>query len=141
MTEPEIVKKVAWMPVKDRKVLFARSRKEPVLFYCTGGKVDKKEDGSMETELETLAREVMEEAGVTLDPATVRHVHTFVGPCHGYPEGTLLHMICYDGVPDKEPVASSEIAELAYFNSNDKYRTTELGKEILEWFRDQGSID
>lgn len=138
---PEIVRKVAWMPVRDRKVLFARSRKEEKIFYCVGGKIDRKPDGSLESDLEALKREVMEEAGVTLDPKSIRFLNTFIGPCHGYPAGTMLHMTVFDGVPDKEPVALAEVAELKYLSSTDTHHTTDLGREILEWFRDQSLID
>lgn len=141
LAQPLTVDKLAWTPIRDRKVLFARSKKEPVFFYCTGGKRDKKPDGSMETDLEALLREVREETGVLLIYNTIRHLHTFEGPCHGYPEGTVLRMTCYIAECDGEPEPTSEIAELAWFTTADLHRTTEMGQQILRWLHEQGLID
>lgn len=137
---PDIVRKVAWMPVKDRRVLFARSHKEKEIFYCVGGKIDVKDD-VLESDIEALKREVMEEAGVTLEPKSIRYLNTFIGPCHGYPDTTKLHMYVFDGVADKEPVASAEVAELAWFSSADANRTTDMGRSILQWYKEKGLID
>ena len=132
----QIVEKLAWMPVRNRAVLFARSKKEPALFYCVGGK---REVG--ESDEQALLREAKEEAGVSLQPHTVQHVYTFEGPCHGYPEGTLLKMICYDAGYEGELLPSNEVAELAWFTSADTYRTTKLGQDILQWYKEQNLID
>ncbi len=136
-----VIDKLAWTPLRDRAVLFARSKKEPLLFYCTGGKRDKRPDGVMEDDIEALLREVREEAGVLLIYNTIRHAHTFEGPCHGYPEGTILRMACYIAECDGEPVASAEIAELAWFTTADMHRTTSMGQDILQWFKEQDLID
>lgn len=135
------VDKLAWTPVRDRAVLFARSRSQPLIFYCVGGKRDTKPDGTTETDVEALVREVLEETGVVLKPETIRFVHTFNGPTHGYVAGTVTRIACYFGEGDTDPVPSSEIAELRYLTTADTACTTELGHEILQWFHSQGLID
>ncbi len=133
--ENPIVKKVAWMPVQERRVLFARSRGQK-LFYCVGGKPE-----GHETNLEALVRECEEEVGVSLVPESIEHLHTFIGPCHGYPEGTELHMACYDAeyLGHLKPLA--EVEELAWFTTADIPRTTPMGKTILDWFKERDLID
>ncbi|HVU80299.1 MAG TPA: NUDIX domain-containing protein [Candidatus Paceibacterota bacterium] len=135
MTEDVRVRKVAWMPVKGRKVLFARSKREKEVFYCVGGKI---EPG--ETEEQALLREVKEETGVALDPASIKHLKTFIGPSH---TGGTMEMIVFTAQPlyDQEPVASSEIAELAWFTTADAYRTTDMGKMLLEYYKETNQID
>lgn len=136
-----IVDKLAWTPVRGRKVLFARSKKEPVLFYCVGGKRDAKPDGTMETDEEALMREVKEEASVELVPKSITLVKTFSGPCHGYPDGTILRMACYEAQHEGELTPSSEVEELVWFTSADMRRTTEMGQDILRWFKENNFID
>lgn len=138
---PLTIEKLAWIPLRNRKALFARSRKEPVLFYSVGGKREEKEDGSMEGDIEALLREVREETGVLLVFNTIRHLTTFEGPCHGYPEGTILKMACYVAECDREPVAQGEVAELAWFTTADMHRTTDMGQRILQWLKEQHLID
>jgi 8-oxo-dGTP diphosphatase len=130
------VRKFAWILIRGRKVLFARSKSQDTLFYTVGGKP---EEG--ETEEESLMRETLEETGVLLKRESIKHLHTFMGPCHGYVEGTVLEMHCYAAEPDGEAVASSEIAELAWLGSSDTHLTTPMGVTILEWLRDQDLID
>ncbi|HWB34126.1 MAG TPA: NUDIX domain-containing protein [Candidatus Paceibacterota bacterium] len=135
MTQDIRVRKVAWMPVKDHKVLFARSKKEEKIFYCVGGKI---EPG--ETKEEALMREVKEETGVVLNRASIKHLKTFIGPSH---TGGTMEMIIFAADPlfKQEPVPSSEVAELAWFTTADKHRTTEMGEMILDWYHQQGLID
>jgi 8-oxo-dGTP pyrophosphatase MutT (NUDIX family) len=134
-TANQVVSKVAWTPVRIRSVLFARSRNQS-LFYCAGGKP---EEG--ETDQVALVREVVEECGVSLVQSTIRHLHTFEGPCHGYPLGTKLRMACYEADWSGLLVASDEVEELVWFTTADLHRTTELGQDILRWFKQQNLID
>jgi len=133
MQKPPI-DKVAWLPLKDRKVLFARSHGQ-ALFYCVGGK----RDGN-ETDEETLAREILEEVDVVIALPTVRHLHTFVGSAHNDPTREL-RMACYAAEGDGEPKASSEIAELKWLSSADAPRTTETGRAVLLWLKERDLID
>lgn len=130
----KIIDKLSWIPVRDRKILFARSHGQE-LFYCPGGKREKGE-----TDEQALLREIFEETGVRLDPSTIRHWHTFIGPSVVAPD-IDVKLICFDAVGDREPMASSEIAELDWFTSADGHRTTPMGREILAWFAERNLID
>jgi 8-oxo-dGTP pyrophosphatase MutT (NUDIX family) len=131
----KIIDKVAWTPIRDRKMLFARTRGKD-LFYTVGGK---REQG--ESDIDTLLREAKEEAGVSLDRKSIKHVHTFIGPAHGKMEGMQVSIACYEAQADTLPAPSQEIEELAWLSSKDKERTTETGVMILEWFAQNGYID
>ena len=130
-----IVDKVAWTPIRGRRILFARSRGQE-LFYCAGGN---REPG--ESDCEALIRETLEETKVRLLPETIEHVVTLEGPAHNRPPGTILKMACYRAEGDREPLPAAEVEELAWFTSADGHRTTEMGRIILDWFREHDLID
>lgn len=129
------VVKFAWMPIEDRRVLFARSRDQE-LFYCVGGKPE-----PHESDREALMRETWEEVGVMLIPKTIVRLATFVGPGHGKAEGKTTVMSIFDALYQGTIRASNEIAELAWFTTADKHRTTDIGGEILDLFASFGKID
>ena len=128
------IDKLSWLPVRGRKVLFARSRGQE-LFYSPGGK---RETG--ESDEQALIREVREETGVELDPTTIKHWHTFVGPSVVAPD-SQVKLTCFDAIGDREPVPTGEIEELAWFTTADVHRTTPTGREILAWFAERDLID
>lgn len=118
--------------VEGRKLLFARTRGLDT-FYSLGGK---REPG--ESDEAALAREVLEEAGVVVDPATIKHIHTFEGPA---PDGRWMRMACYDAQFEGTMAPSSEVEEFRYLSSADKHLTTQMGGMILDWFKEQNLID
>ena len=132
----KVIDKLAWLHIKDRKVLFARSAREPEKFYTVGGK---REAG--ESDVEALVREVAEEANVSLILDTISHLHSFEGPAHGHGEDTVLKMACYMADYEGELMPSSEIAELMWLGSGDTAHTTEMGQSILVWLREHDLID
>lgn len=132
----KIFDKLAWMPVRGRRVLFARSRGE-TLFYSAGGK---RKPG--ETDEQALRREVREELSVELYVPSIKHIHTFHGPAHGHPEDKVeMQMACYDAQHFGELTPSNEVVEIAWFTIADVPRTTPMGRTILLWFKDNGLID
>ncbi len=129
-----IIEKVALTLVRDQALLFARSKGQ-TLFYTLGGKIDEGE-----TQAEALMRESDEEGDIQLLFNTIEHLHTFEGPCHGYVEGTVLKMYCYDADYIGMLTPRNEVEELAWFTTADMHRTTPMGQEILRWFNRQGLI-
>ena len=80
----KVIDKLVWLPIRNRKVLFARSRGQKI-FYCVGGK---REPG--ESDEQALLRETLEETGVTLEPATITYINTFKGPSVTGPDDKLI---------------------------------------------------
>jgi len=102
---------LAWVATRDGRLLTARSHGSDA-FYAPGGK---REPG--ESDAAALRREIAEELGIELDPATLTLVTVITAPAHGGPPGQLVRMICYaaDPAPDApEPAPHGEIAELRW---------------------------
>lgn len=92
-----VPEKVAWVLVRDDRVLVTRSHGRD-RFYFPGGH---REPG--ESDAETLVREIDEELRTAIDPNSMVHFGTFeIG--EGHPEHGPFRMICYttraDGSPD-----------------------------------------
>lgn len=129
------VVKDAWLPIQDRRVLFARSHDQE-LFYCVGGKRE-----PHESDHQALIRETWEEVGVLLIPRTIVRLATFVGPGHGKAEGKITVLSIFDALYQGTLQASNEVAELAWFTAADKHRTTVIGQSIIDMFVGEGKID
>ncbi|MDP2967467.1 MAG: NUDIX domain-containing protein, partial [bacterium] len=67
----EIIDKLGWIYIKDKKILVTRSKKENV-YYIPGGKREKGE-----TDKEALFRECKEELNIELIPETLKLIHSF----------------------------------------------------------------
>jgi 8-oxo-dGTP diphosphatase len=134
-TQQKYLIKIAWTPIIDHSIPFARSRGQE-LFYNLGGKLEPDE-----THEQALVREVGEEAGVFLKPETIRHVHTFEGVGHALPPDVKLRMVCFDAEYIGNIVPSNEVVEIVNFTTKDLERTTPMGKEILKWFHERNLID
>lgn len=130
--EPLFIDKVAWTPVRDRKLLFARSKNQ-TLFYNVSGKRKPREN-----DFSALLREVREEVGVALLIPSVRFLRSFSGETL---DGVPLQILCYDAKYVGEFTTGHEVEELAWFTSGDKHRTTPMGGKILDWFKAQKLID
>jgi 8-oxo-dGTP diphosphatase len=105
-----LIDTVAWVRIEDGRILCARPRGKDV-FYVPGGKRE-----GVESDVETLLREVEEELTVLLDPATARHVGTYEAAAPGHPDGSVVRMSCYTADYRGTLAASSEIEEIAWFS-------------------------
>lgn len=130
---PEI-DKVAWIRTEDGRVLSTRSRGKDV-WYLPGGK---REAG--ETDLETLAREVTEELGVTIVPETAVPVGVFTAQAHGHAAGTLVRMTCYAADYRGTLRPDNEIAELAWLGHPDRHRVSPVDQLIFDHLRERGLL-
>ncbi|MEY9214087.1 NUDIX domain-containing protein [Thermobifida halotolerans] len=132
---PALVDALAWVHVRDGRVLKVRSTGKDV-FYLPGGK---REPG--ESDAEALTREVAEEVSVRLDPATLELFTVVDAAAHGYPEGTRVRLACYTAEFAGTLAPSSEIAELAWFTAADADRCPPAGVRVLEELARRGLVE
>lgn len=129
-----VIDKVAWVYLRDGKILSARSRGKD-RFYIPGGK---REAG--ESDVQCLMREVREELAVELRADSIGYLATFEAQAHGHPEGTVVRMICYAADPIGEPTASAEIEEWQWLRYADKARASEVDGLVFDWLRGRGAL-
>jgi 8-oxo-dGTP diphosphatase len=128
------IDKIAWIHLKDGKILSTRSRGKDV-YYIPGGK---REPG--ETDLDTLIREIDEELTVTIIPATARHLGTFHAQAHGHPDGVTVQMTCYTADHHGTPAPSSEIEELIWLSYRDRDRVSPVDQIIFDHLHQTGQL-
>ncbi len=131
----KIIDKLSLLYVKDRKVLFVRSRGKDT-FYTVGGK---REVG--ETDEQALIREIKEEINVDLIPSTIKYLHTVEDQAHGKEDETLVKLTCYTANFDGVITPASEIEELAWLDSKTTAKTTPTGKIVIDWLNKNNLID
>lgn len=129
------IDKLAWILIKDRKVLYVRSRGK-YLFYNVGGK----REGN-ETNEEALIREVKEELNVDLVADTIQYIETFTAQAAGKPEGVMVEIKCYKADYRGTLTPTSEIEELGWLTSRDTERTSVTGQLILKYLNENNLID
>ncbi|MET9453606.1 NUDIX domain-containing protein [Streptomyces canus] len=133
MGKSEVVpEKVAWVLVRDGRVLVTRSRGVEV-FYFPGGK---REPG--ESDAETLAREIAEELRSRVDTATMVHVGTF--ETRRDDGRTQFRMICYTAEYVGPLVASSEIEESGWFGYGDRARVSAVDQLVFDALHASGQL-
>lgn len=131
----EIIDKLGWIYIKDKKILATRSKGKDV-YYIPGGKREKEE-----TDKEALVREVKEELGIELIPESIKFISKFKAQAYGRSKGTILQMTCYSGDFKGEMAPSSEIEEMSWLNYDYKEKATPMLKIILDWLEEKGLID
>lgn len=130
-----LIDKLCWSYLKDRKALFVRSKGKDA-FYAAGGK---REAG--ETDEAALIREVKEELSVDLIPGTISYLETFTAQAHGQPEGVMVQMKYFTADFTGELTPSAEIEEIDWLISTDTAKTTIPGKLYLAWLKERDLID
>ena len=132
---PDYIDKVAWIEVKDKKLLMTRSHGTDA-WYLPGGK---REAG--ETDTQTLQRETHEELNISIDPATATHYGTFEAQAHGKPEGTLVRAACYMANYTGTITPGSEIAEAQYLPYSRKGETGQVAHALFDDLHQKGLIE
>lgn len=126
---------VAWICIKDRQILCARTTGKDV-FYLPGGK---RESG--ETDWEALRREIQEELNISLIAATLTEVMVVQEVAHGYTEPTQVTMSCFSSDFAGEIMANSEIAAIAWLKYKDSDQCAPATQRVLEYLYQQQWID
>ena len=116
--------KVAWVLIRDGKLLVARNRGRD-LFYMPGGRPEPEESHA-----DTLVREVMEELGVRILPHTLRHVVDVTAARDAAPG--LVRMACYRAEHHGDLAPANEIVELGWFTPADYGRVTRAEQQVID---------
>jgi 8-oxo-dGTP diphosphatase len=129
------IDKLAWIEIKNRKVLMTRSKGKDV-YYIAGGK---RELG--ETDEQALIREIKEELTVDLMPKTIKFFGKFEAQAHGKPAGTNVLMTCYSADYEGIVSPSSEIEEVIWLTYKDREKTSYVDKIIFDFLKKSDLID
>jgi 8-oxo-dGTP pyrophosphatase MutT (NUDIX family) len=130
------LKKVGLAVIKDRKMLMVRSAKHGDEFSTLGGKFEAGED-----DMACLKREVKEEADAEVNVESLQFLGEFRGAILGR-ENTFITIRLYKGELLSEPVPSSEIVEIRYFDSKiPQKHLTPASAKIFAWLKAHDYID
>jgi 8-oxo-dGTP diphosphatase len=136
MIHKQLIDKLAWIYIKDRKILSTRSRGKDA-WYIPGGK---REQG--ESDQEALIREVKEELAVDLLPETIDYLETFKAQAHGKPKGVFVQMTCYTSEFQGILTPSAEIEEMTWLDSHvDKTILSPVDILIFDYLKERDLID
>lgn len=131
-----LIDKLAWIYIKDRKILSTRSKGKDA-WYLPGGK---REAG--ETDQQTIIREIKEELTADLIPETLKYLETFKAQAHGKPEGVFVQMTCYTGEYKGELTPSMEIEEMGWLASDtDPNLLSPVDRIIFKYLKEKDLID
>ncbi|HSD98269.1 MAG TPA: NUDIX domain-containing protein [Patescibacteria group bacterium] len=132
----DLIDKLAWIYIKDRKILSTRSKGKDA-WYIPGGKREKGE-----TDQQALIREVKEELSVDLLPETITYIDTFKAQAHGKPEGVFVQMTCYSAEYKGELIPAAEIDEMKYLTSDtDPSLLSPVDRIIFAYLKEKDLID
>lgn len=134
-TASKTIDKLSLVYIKERKVLFAKTKGQK-LYYIPGGK---REPG--ENDVQALAREIREELGADIITDSLRFAKVFEAQADNKPPGVMVKITCYVVELDKDPKPTSEIDEIRFLNSSDKGIVPYAGVLILEWLKREDQID
>ncbi|NAS32604.1 NUDIX domain-containing protein [Flavobacteriaceae bacterium R38] len=130
-----IIDKLAWIELKDQKILSTLSKGKDA-YYIPGGK---RETGESDTT--ALIREIKEELSVQLLPDSIKYVGTFQGQAHGHPNGVEVKMTCYAANYTGELKPDSEIEKIVWLSYSDLDKVSPVDKIIFEWLRKKSLLD
>lgn len=130
-----VIDKVAFLYLKDGKILSTRSRGKDK-YYIPGGK---REAG--ETDIETLVREVKEELSVDIIESSAGLYGVFEAQAHGKAEGVIVKMTCFIAEFAGELKADSEIAEIVWLTTGDIESVSPVDKLIFADLHEKGLLD
>ncbi|MFL1906783.1 NUDIX hydrolase [Plesiomonas shigelloides] len=129
-----IIDKLAWILIRDGKLLTVRSKGKS-LFYLPGGK---REAG--ESDEQALLREIKEELDVDLIPETIKYIGTFEAQADGKSEGVIVKLTCYLSDYSGHLHPESEIEELKFIDTDNKSICSLATLVTLEWLEKNSMI-
>lgn len=130
----DVIRKVAWMHVVDRRLLCVRTAGRK-LFYMPGGKPEAGED-----DVSALLREIAEELGVALTPPTINRVGRFSALADGN-SGKTLVLEAYRAEYFGTLSSGFEIAEHRFLTSADAEMASAVTQEVIGYLKARKQID
>lgn len=130
-----MIDKIAWLYVKDGKILSTRSKGKDA-YYLPGGK----RDGN-ETDIETLVREIKEELTVDILSDTAQLYGIFEAQAHGKSEGIVVRMTCYMAGFDGQLCPDNEIEEMKWLSMEDMESISPVDKLIFTDLNKKGLLN
>ncbi|MFT6836329.1 MAG: 8-oxo-dGTP diphosphatase [Francisellaceae bacterium] len=128
------IDKLAWVYIKDKKVLCARSEGKDT-YYIPGGKRDVGENDQ-----QALIREIKEELSVDIIAKSMEYYGTFKAQADGKPKGIMVKITCYQAEFDGILSVDSEIEEMKWLDSNGLGKCSVVVQELFSDLRQKGLI-
>jgi 8-oxo-dGTP diphosphatase len=129
------IDKLAWIHIRDRQLLGARSRGK-LACYLPGGK---REPG--ESDHAALIREIREELSIELRVDSLASAGTFRAQADARPSGVMVRITCYEALFDGDIAPASEIEEVVWLRHADRDRCSAAGKLVLDHLKRADRID
>ena len=129
------IDKLAWLYIRDGKLLSARSKNKE-LFYIPGGK---REVG--ESDEEALVREIQEEISVRLLPSSIKFAETFKAKADGKSDDTIVKLTCYFADFEGELSPDAEIEEIDFIGYENKHLCSLASIQAMDWLKNQKLIN
>jgi 8-oxo-dGTP pyrophosphatase MutT (NUDIX family) len=134
MADPKIIDKLAWIHLRDGKILSTLSRGKDT-YYIPGGK---REAG--ESDWQALQREIREELSINLIESTLKPAGVFHAQAHGKAEGVIVRMTCYSAEYEGEINAASEIEEVVWLDYSGREKSSPVDKIIFDALHAAGEL-
>ena len=120
------IDKVAWIYLKDGKILSTLSRGKSK-YYIPGGK---REVG--ESDADTLIREIQEELSVEIQPDSIQFWGEYVAQADSHPAGIEVAMQCYFAEYEGALAAAAEIDHFAWLTYQDYEHISPVDQLIFD---------
>lgn len=128
------IDKLAWLYIRDNKLLSARS-KHKTLFYLPGGK---REQG--ESDEQALIREIKEEVSVDLIPKSIKYAATFKAQADGKADNTIVKLTCYFAEFQGDLCPNAEIQEIDFIGYEGRASCSLGSIKVMQWLNSQNLI-
>lgn len=123
------IDKLAWLYIKDGKLLTARSINKK-LFYIPGGK---REEG--ESDEQALIREIKEEISVNIIPHSIKYAGTFSAQADGKADKVIVKLTCYFADFQGELSPDAEIEEIKFVGFQEKSLCSIASTVAMDWLK------
>jgi 8-oxo-dGTP pyrophosphatase MutT (NUDIX family) len=128
------IDKLAWLYIKDGKLLTARSINKK-LFYIPGGK---REQG--ESDEQALIREVKEEISVDIIPNSIKYAGTFSAQADEKPDDVMVKLTCYFADFKGQLRPDAEIEEIKLLNLEEKSLCSAASIVVMDWLKNKNIL-